>query len=269
MALTTPSETTAITDWGPFSLRGKNALITGAAMGIGYGIAQRFIEAGANVVLADVSPTTEAAAASLGPESRAIAFKLDVTDEAACAAAVDRCVSAFGSLDILVNDAGIYPTSPILEMTPEFFDRVLAVNLKGLVFMCKAAGRQMVQQGRIVNVASIDAVHPSSVGLGAYDASKGGVVMFAKSLALELAPHGVLVNTIDPGGITTEGTTKSLTGLSTEQTQAMLQAFARKIPLGHLGQPDDIAGVAVFLASQASGYMTGSVVVVDGGYLLA
>lgn len=272
MALTTPPAVATTADWGPFNLKGRNAIVTGGAMGIGYGITQRFVEAGANVVVADISPVTDSVAEKLAAAGHAIAFKLDVADETACSAAVQRCVDEFGSLDILVNDAGIYPISPILDMTSEFLDHVLSVNLKGLVFMCQAAGRQMIKQGcggKIVNVASIDAIHPSSVGLGAYDASKGGVVMFGKSLALELAPHGVTVNTIDPGGITTEGTSRSLAGMTTAQTQAMLDAFEQKIPLGRMGQPDEIATVAVFLASAASNYMTGSTVVVDGGYLLA
>ncbi|HVC99877.1 MAG TPA: SDR family oxidoreductase [Candidatus Dormibacteraeota bacterium] len=273
MAASTPVPTRepVVTDWGPFSLAGKNALITGAAMGIGFGIAKRFIEAGANVVVADlVDPTS--AADKLDAPGRAVGVALDVSDDNSCQLAVDRCVSAFGSIDILVNVAGIYPMSPVLEMTPAFFDKVIAVNLHGLVFMSKAVALAMVKQGKggkIVNIASIDSLHPSSVGLAAYDASKGGVLMFTKNFALEMAPHGVNVNALAPGGIATEGGSKGMTGMSVEEIAALGAAFIKMIPVGRMGEPDDIAKVTVFLASSAADYMTGELVVVDGGRLLS
>ena len=263
-------EAPAAAGWGPFGLSGQNALITGAAMGIGFGIASRFVEAGANVVLADVSPTIESVAGKL-QDGKAKGLVLDVSNEKATEAAVRRVVEEFGSLDILVNNAGIYPMSPVLDMTPEFFDRVIDINLRGLVFMSKAAAQQMVKQGRggkIVNVASIDSVHPSMPGLAAYDASKGGVLMFTKNFALEMAPHNVNVNAIAPGGITTEGASKPMQGMSTEMLQQLMKQFVSQIPLGRVGSPDDIAKVAVFLASSAADYMTGSLVIVDGGRLL-
>ena len=269
MAISIQEAPTA-TDWGPFGLRGKNALITGAAMGIGRGIAERFIEAGANVMIADVSPKVAGVARELGA-GRAKAIKLDVGDDAATLAAVQHVVDEFGSLDILVNNAGIYPMSPVLEMTPEFFERVIRVNLHGLVFISKAAGLQMVRQGKggkIVNVASIDSIHPSMPGLAAYDASKGGVLMFTKNFALEMAPHSVTVNAIAPGGITTEGASRPMQDMSPEQLEKMTREFVRQVPLGRFGVPDDIAKVAVFLASSAADYMTGDLVVVDGGRLL-
>jgi 2-deoxy-D-gluconate 3-dehydrogenase len=132
----------------------------------------------------------------------------------------------------------------------------------------------MVDQGgggAIINIASVDGLHPSMVGLAAYDASKGGVIMFTKNIALELAPHGIRVNAIAPGGITTEGTSRPLagSGMTQQQMQELQDNFIRtKIPLRRMGQPDDIATVAVFLASSATGYMTGETVVVDGGMLL-
>jgi NAD(P)-dependent dehydrogenase (short-subunit alcohol dehydrogenase family) len=263
-------EAPAATTWGPFSLKGSTALITGAAMGIGYGIASRFVEAGANVIIADISPAIDSAASKLGAGA-AKSIRLDVTDEKATAEAVQRVVDEFGSLDILVNNAGIYPRSPVLEMTPEFFDRVIDVNLRGMVFMCKAAALQMVKQGRggkIVNIASIDSLHPSMPGLAAYDTSKGGVLMFTKALALELAPHNITVNAIAPGGITTEGASKPMEGLSAEQLKQLTEQFVKQVPLGRFGVPDDIAKVAVFMASSAADYMTGDLIVVDGGRLL-
>jgi 2-dehydro-3-deoxy-D-gluconate 5-dehydrogenase len=261
-------------EWDPFSVAGRNALVTGGAKGIGHGIAIRLARAGANVLIADIDEAaargaSEALAAASG---RPVATMLDVSDTASCQAAVQRCVDEFGSLDLLVNDAGIFPTSPVLEMSPEFFDRVLAVNLKGLFYMSKAAGLQMVKQGRggkIVNIASIDSVHPSMQGLAAYDSSKGGVLSFTKNFALEMAPHNVNVNAIAPGGISTEGASQPLVGMSAEETTAMMAAFTQRIPLKRMGVPDDIAKVALFLASPAADYMTGALIVVDGGMLLS
>jgi NAD(P)-dependent dehydrogenase (short-subunit alcohol dehydrogenase family) len=239
-------------------------------MGIGHGIAKRFVEAGANVIVADISPTIESVARELdGGHTKGIV--LDVGDSAAPVAAVQGVVDDFGSIDILVNNAGIYPMSPFLDMTTEFFDRVISINMRGLVFLCKAAAAQMVKQGKggkIVNVASIDALIPSTPGLTAYDTSKGGVLMFTKALALEMAPYNIAVNAIAPGGIITEGAAKPMQAMSPEQIEAMSKEFMKQIPIGRLGAPDDIAKVAVFLASPASSYMTGTLTVVDGGRLL-
>lgn len=260
--------------WGPFDLSGKNAVVTGGAMGIGHGIVTRFLEAGANVVVADLNGDAAAKVAgeAAGP-GRAVPLASDVGADGAGEAMVSACVEAFGTIDILVNNAGIYPMSPMLQTTPELFDRVYRVNLRGLAFASKAAAARMIEQGRggkIVNIASIDAYHPSMVGLAAYDASKGGVVMLTKALALELGPHGIMVNGIAPGGITTEGSSAPLkgSGMTEEQMRALTEEFVSHIPLRRMGVPDDIAAVAVFLASSASDYMTGETVIVDGGRLL-
>jgi NAD(P)-dependent dehydrogenase (short-subunit alcohol dehydrogenase family) len=163
----------------------------------------------------------------------------------------------------------------MLRMTRELFDRVCKINLQGLAFAAKAAAAQMIKQGgggKIINITSVDAVHPSMVGLAAYDASKGGVLAFTKSFALEMAPHQVQVNAIAPGAITTEGTSRPPkgSGMTEEQLRELKEGLVRtKIPLARMGVPDDIAKVAVFLASSASDYMTGSSIVVDGGMLLA
>jgi 2-dehydro-3-deoxy-D-gluconate 5-dehydrogenase len=260
-------------DWGPFDLAGKNCVVTGGAMGIGFGIAKRLVEAGANVLVVDLDGNAaEGAAKKLAGGSRVAAMQADVTVEGIGERIVAKCVELFGSINVLVNNAGIYPTSPVLQMTPDLLDKVYKINLKGLVFLSKAAAARMVEQGKggkIINIASIDAFHPSSVGLAAYDASKGGVVMFTKSLALELGPHAITVNSIAPGGIQTEGTARSLVGMTEAQTKEMLKAFAAKIPLRRMGTPDDIGKVSVFLSSSASDYMTGVTVIVDGGVLLA
>jgi 2-deoxy-D-gluconate 3-dehydrogenase len=261
-------------DWGPFDLGGKNAVVTGGAMGIGFGIAKRFVEAGANVLIADVDEgaAKEAAEKLAGSRGKAAAMQADVSAEGVGDRIVGKCIELFGSIDILVNNAGIYPSSPLLQMTPDFFERVYKINLKGLVFISKAAATRMVEKGKggkIINISSIDAFHPSTVGLSAYDASKGAVVMFTKSLALELAPHGIKVNSIAPGVIGTEGTSKPIKGMTEEQMNQMMKAMVAKIPLCRMGTPDDIGKVAVFLASSASDYMAGHTVIVDGGILLS
>jgi 2-deoxy-D-gluconate 3-dehydrogenase len=259
--------------WGPFDLAGKNAVVTGGAMGIGFGIARRLNEAGASVLIADLDGNTAQAAAKklTSGLGEAAAMEVNVAEDGVGDRIVSKCVELFGSIDILVNNAGIYPMSPVLQMTPDFLDKVYRINLRGLVFVSKAAAAKMLNQGKggkIINIASIDAFHPSMVGLAAYEASKGGVVMFTKSLALELAPHGINVNSIAPGGVQTEGASKQLLGMPEAQKIEMMKAFAAKIPLRRMGTPDDIGKVAVFLASSASDYMTGETVIVDGGVLL-
>src|SRR5690554_6575099 len=253
----------------PFAISGKNSIITGGAMGIGFGIVRRVVQAGANVLVADIDrKVVEATADSLqGNPGKAVAMQIDVSQNDAGDKMVERCVDEFGSLDILLNNAGIFPSVPMLEMEPALFDKVIAVNLKGLAFASKASAARMIKQGkggRIINIASIDSIHPSMVGLATYDASKGGVAMFTKNFALEVAPHNILVNAIAPGAITTEGTTNPT---QKERIQAM-DEFLKMIPLGRAGEPDDIAKVAVFLASSAADYITGEMIVVDGGRLL-
>lgn len=265
-----------MSNWGPFSIEGKNAVVTGGAMGIGFGIAKRFVEGGANVLIADVDPKAAQAAAEKlkGGPGKVAHVAADISDDATPEKIVSACVTQFGGIDVLINNAGIYPSVPVLQMTPELFDRVQRINLRGLVFLSKAAAQRMIQQGRdgkIINIGSIDSQHPSMVGLAAYDSSKGGVLMFTRNFALEMAPHRVLVNTILPGGIATEGASKPLAGSG--MTEAQMKEFSEnfiknKVPLGRMGVPDDIAKAAVFLASSGSDYMTGSSVLVDGGTLL-
>ncbi|HEY7703372.1 MAG TPA: SDR family oxidoreductase [Acidimicrobiia bacterium] len=260
--------------WGPFDLAGRAAIVTGAARGIGFGIASRLCEAGADVLLTDLDGELAAAkVAELFGPGKAAAMAVDVADPEAGRKMVDECVSNFGSVDVLVNNAGIYPMSPMLDISREAWQRVIDVNLTGLAFVSKAVGKRMVEQGgggKIINVASIDALHPSMVGLAAYDSSKGGVLMFTKALALEMAPYGVNVNAIAPGGINTEGASSPMQGLglSDEAIRGMIERFTAMIPLRRMGEPDDIAKVAVFLASSASDYVTGEMLVVDGGRLL-
>ena len=261
--------------WGPFDLSGKAAVVTGGAMGIGFGIVRRFIEAGADVLVVDLDGdlATRKVAELEGP-GKGVAFGIDISDPLAGQRIVDECITSFGRVDILVNNAGIYPMTPMLQQSRESWERVLAVNLTGLAFVSQAVGARMVEQGtggKIINIASIDALHPSMVGLASYDSSKGGVLMFTKAFALEMGPHGVNVNAIAPGGISTEGTAAPLqgSGMTEDEMAAMLEQFTAKIPLGRMGEPDDIATVAAFLASPAADYVTGELIVVDGGRLLS
>ncbi len=265
-----------MSDESVFSLQGKRALVTGGAMGIGLGIVKRFLGSGAKVMIADkaVDKANEyVASLSASDRERVGVVDVDLLDAKAPDKMVMDTVKRFGGLDILVNNAGIYPTLPMLEMKEDLFDKVYSINLKALAFTSKMAAKQMISQGKggkIVNIASIDSLHPSYIGLAAYDSSKGGVLMFTKNFALEVASHGIMVNAIAPGGIATEGTsivTDSSKPIP-EETKKMMEAFIRQIPMGRMGAPDDIAKVAVFLASSASDYMTGSLIVVDGGRLL-
>jgi 2-deoxy-D-gluconate 3-dehydrogenase len=258
----------------PFDLTGRAVIVTGGAMGIGFGIVQRFVQAGANVVLADLDGDLAVSkVAELEGPGKAVAVEVDVADPDAGRRLVDECVASFGAVDVLVNNAGIYPMTPLLDMTRQAWEKVIEVNLTGLAFISKAVGLRMKEQGtggRIINIASIDSLHPSMVGLAAYDSSKGGVLMFTKAFALEMAPHGVTVNAIAPGGIATEGTAAPLadSGMTQEQMEEMTARFVEAIPLRRMGEPDDIATVTVFLASDASRYMTGELLVVDGGALI-
>jgi 2-deoxy-D-gluconate 3-dehydrogenase len=248
-------------------LSGRVAIVTGGAMGIGLGIARRLHEAGADVVIADLDEASAHEAAGSLERIRAesaLAVGCDVADPASVEALIDRTVECFGGLDILVNNAGIYPMVPLAELDVETFRRVLDVNLTGLFLCTKGAAEWMIargRSGRIVNVTSIDALHPSMIGLSHYDASKHGAWGFTKNVALELAPHGICVNAVAPGGIKTPGTGGT--------DQESLAAFEAMIPMRRMGDPDDIGRAVLFLASELSSYTTGSQLVVDGGRLLA
>ncbi len=254
-------------------LSGRVAIVTGAAMGIGQGIAFRLAEAGAAVVVADRDTDAAESTAKLITErgGRATVVHADISQVADAQAMVEAAVNAYGRVDILVNNAGIFPFAPALELTEQTWDRVLDVNLKGSFFSAQAAAKQMVKAGvggRIVNIASIDALHPTG-GLVHYDSSKGGVAMMTKSLAKEFGQYGITVNAVAPGSIATPGASLA-TGVTQEvNMEEMMAAFLARIPMGRTGQPDDIATAVLFLASDAASYVTGSLLVVDGGYLLS
>lgn len=254
-----------------FDLSGKGAIVTGAGMGIGRGIALQLAAAGAGVVVADINmdAANETVQEILANDGIAVAVQADASSPADAAKVVGVAVERFGHLDILVNNAGIFPFSPALQTTEALWDKVIDVNLKGVFFYSQAAARQMVeakQGGRIVNIASIDALHPTG-GLVHYDASKGGVVMATKALAKEFGQYGITVNAVAPGGINTPGASAGTAGV--EIDPEMIKMFMARIPLGRMGEPADIANAVLFLASAASSYVTGDVLVVDGGYLLS
>jgi NAD(P)-dependent dehydrogenase (short-subunit alcohol dehydrogenase family) len=242
-------------------LEGRVAIVTGGARGIGFGIAQRFVEQGAAVTIADVDGDAAAgAAAKIGAAHAAV----DVTQRSSVEALVDTVVQVHGHLDVMVANAGIAGGAPFLELTDELWDRVIAVNLRG-VFLCnQVAGRQFVAQGAggsIINLASILAVRANPT-TAAYSASKAAVVSLTHSAAAALGEFGVRVNAIGPGYIESQMTAgiRDDAGLARSVRDATV--------LGRFGVPDDIADTALFLASDESSYVTGQLLCVDGGWLL-
>jgi 2-dehydro-3-deoxy-D-gluconate 5-dehydrogenase len=259
-----------------FDLSGKSAIVTGGARGIGQAIAFRLAEAGAHVTVADI----DVAAANQTVErirlenGSAQAILADARSAEDAGRVVQATVEAFGGLDILVNNAGVFPLVPVLRVPEELWDRVIDINLKGVFLCSKAAGAVMAEAGkggRIINLASIDALRPNGMAAH-YNASKGGVLMLTKAMALELAPYRILVNAVSPGGITTPGTEKARQDVTKSmgvRQEDMLEAWIQRVPLKRMGDPDDVARVVLFLASGAADFITGANIVVDGGYLLS
>lgn len=253
------------------NLNGKRAIVTGGAVGIGYGISYRLAEAGASVLIADISQENlEEAKNKFADKDWQISYaQIDVSNQEDIEKMCTQAAQKFGGIDILVNNAGIYPNISVMELKPEEFDAVMAVNVRSVFMATQMAARQMIEQGnggRIINITSIDALHPSMVGLAHYDASKHGVWGFTKNTALELAQHNIWVNAIAPGGIATPGTQPKDNAKAIPKEQ--LDAFMQKIPMHRMGDADEIGRATLFLASDFSSYMTGSQIVVDGGMLL-
>jgi 3-oxoacyl-[acyl-carrier protein] reductase len=241
-------------------LEGRSALIFGAARGIGEGIAERFAEEGARVVIADLEDGAgKAAARRLGGEFIAS----DVSRKEDVEQAVALAVGKHGGLDILVQNAGIFPWTLIENIEPDEWDRVLAVNLKGVYLAARAALAVMKpkRQGRMIFTSSITGPRVTSPGHGHYSASKAGIIGFIKAAALEFSGYGITVNGIEPGNILTDG-------VKMHRSEAFIRTMEEAIPLGRLGTPRDIANAALFLASDEAAYITGTTIIVDGGQLL-
>lgn len=258
-------------------LHDQSAIVTGAGKGIGRAIAYRLAEAGAKVLVADMDEDSANQTAQKLRDNGwvAKAAVVDVSNEADVQRMIAHCRDNFGSVDILVNNAGIYPPVPLIDMTEEDFERVMHVNLRSVFLTTKHAAGIMKQQkkGKIINITSVDALHPSMIGLAHYDASKHGVWGFTKNSALELAPYNIWVNAIAPGGIQTPGV-EAMQAAGNEPSsdtdqQQMIEKFLSKIPMHRMGEADEIGTVALFLASPMASYMTGEQIVVDGGVLLS
>jgi len=252
---------------GPFSLAQKTAVITGAGAGIGQAIAQLFARAGARVVVADVNgdaaENTAHAIRSAG--GHALAVMADVSQEAAVAALMDRALEEFGSLDVLVNNAAIFPKKPFLEVDAAFWDRLHAVNLRGTFLCLREAIRRMQAQGRggsIVNISSVSSLQAVVYHNATYNASKAGVNSLTKTTALEFAADGIRVNAVLPGGVATPGAKAA--GANIELKGPIMGPG--RIPLGKMGEAEDIAMAALFFASPASRLVTGQLLAVDGGF---
>ncbi len=244
-----------------FDLKDRCALVTGASRGIGRAIALALAKAGANVVVnyaSSAGPAEEVVKEIEALGRKALALQFDVSDFEAVQTAVKQAEDALGPVDILVNNAGITRDTLFLRMKPEDFDRVLEVNLKGVFNCCKAVVQGMLKRrfGRIINISSVIAFS-GNVGQTNYAAAKAGLVGFSKSLAREIAPRGVTVNVVAPGFIETDMTAKIPAKIK--------EAVVAQIPLGRVGQVDEVAPAVVFLASEEASYITGAVIHVNGG----
>jgi NAD(P)-dependent dehydrogenase (short-subunit alcohol dehydrogenase family) len=243
--------------------KNKTAIVTGASKGIGLGIALALAKEGANIVLADIDQATnEKSANEIEKEtgSKCLAITCDVSKKEDIDNLVLKSTENFGEVHILVNNAGIFPFKPFLEMTENDWDKVMDVNLKSIFLISQAVAKNMKEGGKIVNISSIASL-VGFEGLTHYCASKGGVNGMVRAMALELAHKKINVNAVAPGAIQTPGAGGTL------DSDAMKQTISA-IPWQRVGQPEDIANAVVFLASKKSDYITGQVVVVDGGWTL-
>lgn len=246
-------------------LEDKIAIVTGGAQGIGRGIALMLAESGAKVAVVDISDKIDEVAKAIEDlGSSGLALKCNVADHEEVRKVSEKVLEKYGRVDILVNNAGIYPFKPFVEMTEEDWDKVMNVNVKGIFNFTKAVLPKMVERnyGKIVNLSSVAGEELGYANLVHYSASKSAILGFTRSLALEVAKHGINVNSICPGAIETPGATGEISKELYEQTK-------NSIPLGRWGKPEDIANTVVFLVSEYGSYITGQCIVVDGGLTIA
>lgn len=244
------------------SFKNKTAIVTGSRRGIGKGIAIALAKEGCNIVVSDIDQKDceEVAEEMKKLGVKALGIKCDVSNKAEVEELFKKTVKEFGKLDILINNAGIFPFVPFKEMKESDWDKVLDVNLKS-VFLCSQEAAKIIPEGgRIITISSIASV-VGFEGLVHYCASKGGIDAFTRALALELAPKKITVNAIAPGAIDTPGASVSSNEEVRKQTIAM-------IPLARMGQPEDIANAVLFLASDKANYITGQIIIIDGGWTL-
>jgi 2-deoxy-D-gluconate 3-dehydrogenase len=245
-----------------FRLDGKSALVTGASRGLGQGMALALAEAGADVVAADIGESAETQARIRRLGRKCVVVRADIAAPGAAQALVDEALAAFGRLDILVNNAGIIRRAPFVEFTEKDWDEVMDVNIKAVFLLSQAAARVMVKQkrGKIINVASMLSFQ-GGIRVPSYTASKSAVMGLTRLLACELAPYGIHANAIAPGYMATDNTRQLRD--DPERSKAILE----RIPMGRWGTPDDLRGIVVFLSSEASDYINGYTIAVDGGWL--
>lgn len=262
-----------MTDLSRFSLEGKVALITGGSRGIGRAAALGFAEAGATVVIASRKlPDLEKVAEEIqtqGGKALPLAAHVGRLDQ--IKSLVEKVMSEFGRIDILVNNAGTSPSfSTVLDAQERLWDSIFNLNLKGLYFMSQAVAREMKELGggSIINTASIDGFRPQK-NVGIYSITKAAVVMATKSMAYELAPFQIRVNAIAPGFVETQMLNSIWTDLTEKEARKAKNDMAAQIPLQRFGEPDDMAGAMIFLASGASNYLTGETIIIDGGELIS
>jgi 3-oxoacyl-[acyl-carrier protein] reductase len=250
-------------------LEGKVAIITGAGSGIGNGIAKRFAREGCAVALVDIDrAAAEKAATTIGRDGgRAAAIECDVTQEARVKAAVEKTVAALGPVDIMVNNAGAAGVSyPIEELPEEIWDRTQALNLKSQYFFCKyvVPGMKEKRYGKIINLSSIGAIQPPAHHI-AYNTAKAAIIGFTYDLATALAPYGINVNAIVPGPVRTSFYDRTTGSMTDTEKEGFFANLGRKTPMQRPGTPDDLAGAALFLASELGAYVTGHALYVTGG----
>lgn len=254
-------------------ISGRKAIVTGGAMGLGFGIAKRLAEAGADVLISDINEAAlEKAAKRLSEMGYQVDTRIaDSGREEDNVALFKYAREHFGGVDILVNNAGIYPVSGVVDMPLEELRQVLSINVESTFIACREAGSMMIDQKRggvIINLSSLEGLTVSFPGMSHYGASKAAIIAQTRHAALELGPHKIRVVAIAPGGIMTEGVQANFDNTEGLNVDEFLKEMAAKIPLGSFGHPDDIARVVLFLVSDAASYITGTTILIDGGALL-